>query len=188
MEFVDKVFNHPRLRKTLLKSRVFLGIFFVALLFVYGRFESYYLAFGLSFFGELIQIWASGSIEKNEVLTVRGPYSLIRNPMYLGRFFVIFGGILLLNNIYILLIYIAFFYFYMINRVKREENRLMEIFGEPYLDYCGKVNRFLPAFRIYEKGDLFFFRFHILLENNEHLNFLALLSFYVVFYVWSMIR
>jgi protein-S-isoprenylcysteine O-methyltransferase Ste14 len=188
MQSINKIFNHPRLRKLLLKSRFFLGMLVVALLFVYGRFEWYYMAFGVSFLGELIQIWASGSIEKNEILTVRGPYSLIRNPMYLGRFLVILGGVLLLHNVYVVLVFMVLFYFYMINRVKREENRLREIFGEPYLDYCRKVNRFVPAFRIYEKGDLLFFRFHILLQNNEHLNFLALLCFYAAFYVWSRIR
>ena len=188
MQRINRIFNHPRLRKLLVKSRVFLGIIFVALLFVYGRFELYYIAFGVSFLGELIQMWASGSLEKNEILTVRGPYSLIRNPMYLGRFLVIFGGILLLSNIYIILAYIILFYFYMINRVKREENRLRGIFGEPYLDYCREVNRFVPKFKIYAQGNLFFFRFQILLQNNEHLNFLALLCFYVAFYVWSRMR
>ena len=53
MQRINRIFNHPRLRKLLVKSRVFLGIIFVALLFVYGRFEFYYIAFGVSFLGEL---------------------------------------------------------------------------------------------------------------------------------------
>jgi protein-S-isoprenylcysteine O-methyltransferase Ste14 len=149
---------------------------------IFGRFDLFFLAFAISFFGELIQMWASSSLEKNEVLTVRGPYSLIRNPMYLGRFLVILGGIVLLHNIYILLVYVVVYYFYMVNRVKREESQLEEVFGEPYQDYRRKVNRFVPNLKIYEQGEPLFFRFHILFRNNEHLNFLALLSFYIVFY------
>ena len=182
MKFLHKVFNHPGLRRILGKVRLLLGIVCSILIMIYGRCELYFLAFAVSFFGELIQIWASSSLEKNEVLTVRGPYSLIRNPMYLGRFLVILGGIILLYNIYIILFYVVVYYFYMVNRVTREERQLEELFGEPYQEYRSKVNRFIPNLKIYEEGEPLFFRFHILFRNNEHLNFLALLSFYIVFY------
>ena len=184
----DRIFNHPGLRKILVRSRIFLGIIFVIVIFIYGRPDPYFIALAVSLFGELIQMWASSSLEKNKVLTVRGPYSLIRNPMYIGRFLVILGGIILLKNIYVILLYVFLFYFYMVNRVKREESHLREIFGAAYQEYCSQVNRFIPNFRIYEKGDPLFFRFHLLLRNNEHLNFLSILSFYLVFYVWSLIR
>ena len=183
MELINKVFNHPRLRKALVKSRIFLGIVFLILILIYGKLELYFLAFAVSIFGELIQIWSSGSLEKNKVLTARGPYSLVRNPMYLGRFLVILGGMLLLGNIYFVLAYVVIYYFYMANRVKREEKHLGKIFGEPYRIYCREVNRFIPNLRVYEKGELVFFRFNILFHNNEHLNFLAVIGFYIIFYV-----
>jgi protein-S-isoprenylcysteine O-methyltransferase Ste14 len=183
MEFINKVFNHPGLRKALVKSRVFLGIGFLLVILVYGRQEHYFLAFAVSVLGEVIQVWSSGSLEKNKVLTARGPYSLIRNPMYLGRFLVILGGIFLLGNIYFVFVYGALYYFYMVNRVSREEKHLEKIFGDPYREYCLKVNRFIPNFRVYDKGELVFFRFNILFHNNEHLNFLAVIGFYIIFYV-----
>ena len=183
MEFINKVFNHPGLRKALVKSRVFLGIGFLLVILVFGQKEHYFLAFAVSMLGELIQVWSSGSLEKNKVLTARGPYSLIRNPMYLGRFLVILGGIFLLGNMYFVFVYGALYYFYMVNRVKREEKHLEKIFGEPYREYCLKVNRFIPNFRVYDKGELVFFRFNILFHNNEHLNFLAVIGFYIIFYV-----
>ena len=117
MEFVNKIFNHPGLRKALVKSRVFLGMGFLLVILVYGRQEHYFLALAVSIFGELIQVWSSGSLEKNKVLTARGPYSLIRNPMYLGRFLVILGGIFLLGNMYFVFVYGALYYFYMVNCV-----------------------------------------------------------------------
>ena len=40
--------------------------------------------------------------------------------MYLGRFFLIGGALLLAGRPWILLPYAVFYYFYMVNRVKRE--------------------------------------------------------------------
>jgi len=66
----------------------FSGILIILLLF-YGRLEMYFLVCAISFFGESMPIWSSGCLEKNTVLTVRGPYCLVRNPMHFGRFFVL---------------------------------------------------------------------------------------------------
>jgi len=157
MELINKVYNHSGLRRILVTIRIPLGGILIFFLLFYGRLEMYFLAFAISFFGELIQIWSSGSLEKNEVLTIRGPYCLVRNPMYLGRFLVILGGVILLKNIYIIAIYLIAYYYYMLNRVKREERRLKDIFGKPYIDYCNKVNRFIPNSGTCEKGGLLFF-------------------------------
>ena len=187
MELLNKLFTHAKLRRALEKIRIPLGVVLVVLLLIYGRPEMCIPAVVISLFGELIQMWSSGSLEKNVVLTIRGPYCLVRNPMYLGRFFVILGALLLLENIYIIVIYVGAFSYYVINRVKREERHLQEVFGEPYLSYCNQVNRFIPRLGAYEKKDTLFFRFRLLVRNNEHLNFLALLVFYIAFYVLGAI-
>jgi len=187
MELLNKLFTHAKLRRALEKIRIPLGVALVILLLICGRPEMYIPAVVISLFGELIQMWSSGSLEKNVVLTIRGPYCLVRNPMYLGRFFVILGALLLLKNIYIIVIYVGAFSYYVANRVKREEKHLQEIFGEPYLNYCNQVNRFIPRLGACEKKDTLFFRFRLLVRNNEHLNFLALLAFYIAFYVLSAI-
>ena len=184
---LNKLFTHAKLRRALEKIRIPLGIALVIVLFIYGRPEMYIPAVVISLFGELIQMWSSGSLEKNVVLTIRGPYCLVRNPMYLGRFFVILGALLLLKNIYIIVIYVGVFFYYAVNRVKREEKHLIEIFGEQYLEYCNQVNRFMPRLGVCERKDTLFFRFRLLVRNNEHLNFLALLAFYIAFYVISAI-
>jgi protein-S-isoprenylcysteine O-methyltransferase Ste14 len=184
---LNKLFTHPKLRKALEKIRIPLGVALVILLFIFGRPEMYIPAVVISLFGELIQMWSSGSLEKNVLLTIRGPYCLVRNPMYLGRFFVILGALLLLKNICIMVIYVGAFSYYVVNRVKREERHLQEVFGEPYLEYCNQVNRFMPRLGVCERKDTLFFRFRLLVKNNEHLNFLALLAFYIAFYVISTI-
>jgi protein-S-isoprenylcysteine O-methyltransferase Ste14 len=184
---LNKLFTHAKLRRSLEKIRIPLGGALVIVLFIYGHQEMFIPAVVISLLGELIQIWSSGSLEKNVVLTLRGPYCLVRNPMYLGRFFVILGALLLLKNFYIIIIYVGAFFYYVANRVKREEKHLIEIFGEPYVEYCNRVNRFLPRLGGCETKDTLFFRFRLLVRNNEHLNFLALLAFYLAFYVISAI-
>jgi protein-S-isoprenylcysteine O-methyltransferase Ste14 len=183
MGLLNRLFTHAKLRRALEKIRIPLGVALVIVLFIYGHPEMFIPAVVISLFGELIQMWSSGSLEKNVVLTIRGPYCLVRNPMYLGRFLVILGALLLVKNTYIIVIYVGAFSFYVVNRVKREERHLQEIFGEPYLEYCNQVNRFIPRLGACEKRDALFFRFRLLVRNNEHLNFIALLAFYTAFYV-----
>ena len=65
--------------------------------------------------------------------------------MYLGRFFIIGGFLLLLGQPWILLPYAVGYWLYMDSRVGREEARLRKIFGESYERYCAQVRRFVPG-------------------------------------------
>jgi len=65
--------------------------------------------------------------------------------MYLGRFFIIGGFLLLLGPPWILLPYAIGYWLYMDSRVGREEARLRQIFGESYARYCSEVRRFVPG-------------------------------------------
>ena len=40
------------------------------------------------------------SLTKNSDLAIRGPYAMVRNPMYLGRFFILFGFLMLLGPLW----------------------------------------------------------------------------------------
>ena len=111
MTLLHKLFNHPGLRRILVTMRIPLGVVFLVLLLRYGRRELFFLACAISLFGELIQMWSSASLEKNEMLTIRGPYCLVRNPMYLGRFFVLLGAVILSGNIFVILIYLIMYYY-----------------------------------------------------------------------------
>lgn len=138
----------------------------------------------VSMFGELIQVWSFASLVKNETLTARGPYVMVRNPMYLGRYFLVLGFILLPGNVYAVLIYTVFYYFYMVNRVKREENRLAGILGEPYQEYCRQTNPFLPDFSRLTRPDVWFWDWNVMVMNNGHWNFLSAVVAWTVVYVY----
>jgi protein-S-isoprenylcysteine O-methyltransferase Ste14 len=94
--------------------------------------------------GEAIQIWASAHLRKNVELVNSGPYSWLRNPMYVGRFFVGLGLALLTWRWFLIAPYLVIFWLYAQARVLGEEARLRVLFGEEYEAYCRKVRRWLP--------------------------------------------
>ncbi len=182
LQAVHAVFNHPVARKLFLRLRYLLALALLAWLALRADAALLPLGFLVSLLGEAIQLWSFASLVKNEQLTARGPYVLVRNPMYLGRFFLILGAVLLLGNGYVTVAYAVLYYFYMVNRVQREERRLTELLGRPYRDYCARVNRFLPAFgRLFDPA-VRFFDWQVLWRNNGHWNLLAMLLFYAALY------
>ncbi|HJN18426.1 MAG TPA: isoprenylcysteine carboxylmethyltransferase family protein [Armatimonadota bacterium] len=104
--------------------------------------------------GEFGQLWAaanlgkiSGPQEENEVFAVAesGPYACVRNPMYIGRFIVGLGLSLVPSfRWYVLPVFVLVYVIYVHARVLREEPRITEEIGEEYVDYCRRVNRWLP--------------------------------------------
>ncbi len=95
-------------------------------------------------FGEFWQLWAAAHLHKNVTMIRSGPYALLRNPMYFGRFFVLLGFVLLTWRWYLVLSYVVIFAVYAHARVMGEEARLRGLFGQEYADYCAAVNRWLP--------------------------------------------
>ena len=78
-------------------------------------------------FGELIQLWSFASLDKNSDLAIRGPYALVRNPMYLGRYFILLGFLILLGAWWVLVVYSVVYWFYMDTRVEREERTCADL-------------------------------------------------------------
>ncbi len=98
----------------------------------------------VALFGELWQVWAASHLHKNVTMVRSGPYALVRNPMYFGRFFVLLGFVLLTWRWYFIVGYVLIFALYAQARVLGEEARLRGLFGEEYADYCRRVNRWFP--------------------------------------------
>jgi protein-S-isoprenylcysteine O-methyltransferase Ste14 len=79
-------------------------------------------------------------------LVVRGPYTLVRNPMYVGAAAALFGAALYYES-GPLAAYAAVFLLVMhVFVVAYEEPKLRESFGPDYEDYCRRVGRWWPRF------------------------------------------
>lgn len=99
--------------------------------------------------GGALRFWAVLYIggRKGSVVVDQGPYSLVRNPLYLGSFLMTMSLFVLLASFTALAAYLAVSIFYLAATVPSEERRLGSKHGSGYHDYCRRVPRFWPAWR-----------------------------------------
>jgi protein-S-isoprenylcysteine O-methyltransferase Ste14 len=116
----------------------------------------------LTLFGEVIRIYSVsfiGSISRTRgnstgKLVEAGPYAVVRNPLYIGNFFIFFGFVSSSNNlIYIGICFLLFiFQYYFI--VLYEQDTLQKKFGEVYDNYRVNVHPFIPRFnKLFSKNN-----------------------------------
>jgi protein-S-isoprenylcysteine O-methyltransferase Ste14 len=94
--------------------------------------------------GLALRSWAVGVLRKDRELTTTGPYRLIRNPLYVGSFLMMFGFCALLGDpksIWfilgpVLLVYIV--------KVRQEERVLAALFPAEWAAYARRTPRFFP--------------------------------------------
>ncbi|MEA2061075.1 MAG: isoprenylcysteine carboxylmethyltransferase family protein [Thermodesulfobacteriota bacterium] len=184
IQSIHSIFNNKKTRKTLVKFRLPIALIFILIVIFHIKREFFFYGMAISFFGEFIQVWCFAALDKQKTIAAKGLYAVTRNPMYIGRYFIILGAMVLTGNIFIILIYTLVYYFYMVNRVKREEKTLKNIFGTAYTDYCRHVNRFLPSFGNKDLKSLFFFKWSLFFQNNAHWNILSVgVTYMAVYYI-----
>ena len=90
--------------------------------------------------------WASLYIagRKDQELVTQGPYSLVRNPLYLFSFVGVLGVGMAFGSITLATRMGVIFTLGHWPEVRREEERLALLFGEPYEAYRRRVPAFLP--------------------------------------------
>ena len=103
------------------------------------------LGVALILLGQLVRISARGFKSENSqnghTLIQTGPYSMVRNPMYLGIFLIGLGVVLMLFKLWVIFIFIAFFTVRYILLIRSEEKKLRLLFSGTYALYCSKVPR-----------------------------------------------
>ena len=97
--------------------------------------------------GESIRIWASGYIHKNQELTMAGPYSLSRNPLYIGSFILGTGFIIAMRVFWLAIIFVVFFFLIYWFTVRWEEEKLRRLFPDQWPAYWSRVPRAFPVLR-----------------------------------------
>jgi protein-S-isoprenylcysteine O-methyltransferase Ste14 len=127
-----------------------------------GETEMDYLIwpFGVSlvFLGFILRIWAQQHLhyrlKVRMSLTTTGPYSFIRNPIYVGNTLMCLGAIITSEVLWLVPI-ILFCCFSIYSLVVRfEEEHLLEKYGEPYQGYLSKVPRWFPRVIRFRNLDL----------------------------------
>ena len=117
------------------------------------------------------RLWATLYIggKKDEELATEGPYSVTRNPLYVGSFFLAASLSFFLKSLALLLITGAISLIYSWRVVKIEETFLEKKFGEKFRVYCRSTPRFLPTFHLHRTGDFLTVQFKALKHEARRL-------------------
>lgn len=115
----------------------------------------YWIGFVLMMVCALGRLWSLQYLSgyKTRTIVESGPFSVVRNPLYLFSFLGALGAALVANHLLLLLVlvlaYIAYYPFVVVS----EERGLERELGEAYMSYKARVPRFLPKFSLYHNPD-----------------------------------
>src|ERR1051325_8647234 len=153
------------LRQRLFQYRSYTPVPFLIIMVIFARPTVFSLTIGFCIVGagEFLRLWGV-SIAGSETRTTdtvggtflitTGPFSHVRNPLYLGNILLYFGAGIMSNALMPWLPWIALVYFVcqysMIGDL--EEEYLVKTFGEDFARYCEAVPRFVPMLREYGGG------------------------------------
>jgi protein-S-isoprenylcysteine O-methyltransferase Ste14 len=106
--------------------------------------------------GLVIRVWATKHIGKRVArkykegrrphLVVTGPYTLVRNPLYIGNIVAMMGLSILSELVWLMPAVLAYFFLLYSLVVRYEEFRLSVLFGKEYEIYRQQVPRWIPRF------------------------------------------
>ncbi len=81
---------------------------------------------------------------KLHTLANEGPYSITRNPLYLGTFLIWASAAIGLQSVTLGVGVLLGVLWYALFTIPAEEKQLAATLGEPYREYCRQVPRFVP--------------------------------------------
>jgi protein-S-isoprenylcysteine O-methyltransferase Ste14 len=133
------------------------------------------LAWGIpvSLAGLALRGWAAGHLEKNRQLTCSGPYSFVRNPLYLGTSLVAAGLVIASRRWVLAAIFGAVFLLVYLPVIELEEQHLRGLFPD-FKQYAARVPKLYPTLRPLTGGKAF--RWEQYRHNREYQAGLGLLA------------
>jgi protein-S-isoprenylcysteine O-methyltransferase Ste14 len=84
--------------------------------------------------------------KEKHVLVDTGPYHWIRHPIYSAYLLNYLGGGLLTSNLVLTIVPVTTFSILVFLRMGQEEQVLIDLFGERYVEYMGRTGRLVPRF------------------------------------------
>jgi hypothetical protein len=171
-------------RLTAIRWRVAWGWAGAALLLVLARPLPGSIAAGLPLviLGEAIRIVANGSLVKDKALTSRGIYAHLRHPLYAGSALIGAGFLVMARSLVLPAIMLVLFVLLYRRTIRREEEKMEQLFGADYLAWAELTPRFVP--RRWNPGEIAgHFTFHRAWVNREHQGLLGVIGVTVVLYL-----
>ncbi len=139
----------------------------------------------VAFLGVAIRAAASGHVKKNTELTKTGPYSYVRNPLYVGSIVIAAGFAIAAMSTWIVVILALMFVLIYVPVIRSEEAFLRGTFAE-FDEYCQNVPRLVPRFTRAYDGTGSFSR-ELYLKHREYnalIGTAAMLAALVIKLLW----
>ena len=160
------------------KIRSFTPIPFILALLYFAEPAWQTVVIGVPFIGagELLRIWAVGyagastrarTLGAARDLVTTGPYSYVRNPLYLGNLLLSLGVCLAAGVYWLVAVLIIGYLFQYLPIIAVEEAYLLESCGSVYQVYREWVPRFIPQFRPYPKPSRHDFSFARAIKSEK---------------------
>ncbi len=156
---------------TKITTKTVLAAVVAGFLFYYADVEPAWFVPGaiVTFLGEWLRLWAAGHLRKNKQLTTTGPYSYVKNPLYIGTLLITVGYSAMAKNIYILLGgFVWFFIYYAPYKKKQENEKLVGSFGDAWTVYDKAVPDYFPRLSPYPARGTNRWNWDVVKENSEH--------------------
>jgi protein-S-isoprenylcysteine O-methyltransferase Ste14 len=176
----------PKTRKEiwLNRVRVWMPAVFVAVAVALRRPQWDWWGAPLVMLGEALRTWAAGHLLKDEELTVGGPYSYVRNPLYLGSLASGLGFLVIVGDWRLAAAFAAAALAVYLPTVRQEEDYLRRMHGEAFEQYRRAVPGIIPRLR---KAELTVpgvrrsrFEWRWVWLNKEHRTWLALATLFAL--------
>lgn len=166
-----------RIRKVVRYNRIAtsfaLSVIFI--LFAKPTPGSFLIGVPVIFIGEVFRTLSSGYIEKDFSLTMGGPYSVTRNPLYLGNFLMGFGFAIITNQPILLLLFIIVFAFIYHVTILEEEKGLLQRYGQEFIAYMSAVPRFFPRLWKWNRNRQLF-SWALVMKHREYITWLGIVG------------
>ncbi|MEJ7780315.1 MAG: isoprenylcysteine carboxylmethyltransferase family protein [Daejeonella sp.] len=114
-----------------------------------------------------------------DALNTKGIYSIMRNPLYVGNFFMWLGIAMLTGDFWFTVSFILFYFLYYERIIFTEEQFLRKKFGETYLLWAASTPVIVPQFKSFIKSDNEFSWKKVLRQEKN--GFAALFLIFCVF-------
>ena len=114
--------------------------------------------------GLMLRIWCTFYIggQKSKALITTGPYSICRNPLYIGTFLLAIGAGLCFENLLMLALVVGIAVPAHLIVTRMEETHLEGVFADEYRMYKQKVPRYWPRFSNYSSPDVLEVRLRVI--------------------------
>ena len=128
-----------------------------------------------------LRLWSTlyvGGV-KDKILQTSGPYSITRNPLYVGGFCFAFSIAFFLKSVSLVIFALLAAFAYVRWVVAAEEEVLESLFGESYREYKRQVPRVIPDLSLYRAAPTVEVRLRALRTEAQRLWTAALTPFLV---------